>query len=1534
MTFQDGKKTIPIGEGVLTRASQAFSPETGQGVRDNVPRVQTDRIPFNTWTPQVYFTFPGTETRMEYDTTTNNLLLRQIAFEAAFPEFTKIVLGTSFQGRQILGYRLGPVTGKHFVVTCAVHGNEIDGVNGAFKAMELLAREARFGPFRSEWTIFFVPAMNPDGWKLGTRNLANLGPNGLTVNLNRNWDWFWDEYVETDFESKGSAPESEAETQALLNYFRTGNGGGPVNFGFFMDIHANQGTGARYQSRDRIFRGITNASYSGAVIPTDRLTWHLDWYIRQTMQVLTRERALNFGGPDLFIRYLRSRFRPHMHAYFSSQGLYSMAIEELKVDSANGFETFASAANYRLDYILTAAALSTSSFWQFEDGVLLEKGGTNLLSNAEWEQWQPEDERPGFWSTRRGAFTRLQNIPGQLEQPEDKRFYNDSGEAVEFQSDIDVTLGTPAENTAAAAADVGEVGFLAGADYFQFILDDSDAAGTLLTLSTHPKTYGAQLANAGARLVDIFGGGDNTGFPVGSGSITNITRIDTLLGTELGVGNLNTARHFHAVADNFTGSPGTPSSRLAFIFGGLDAAASRLASIETWDPNTTTATPIGAVLPQAISHAAAVYFPTTNKVYIIGGRNNSGVVDTIYEYDVSGASISTPAVVLPKPLAGVAAAYVPFRDSIYIFGGEESSGVMSSEVYRFDPQAGTIVQEDVRQNLGDQEGVEAPGDEAGPWIIDIGRWAGVTLLEQTTDSIGAVYLPGGRLNNGAGAVLDTVYRYEPDDDIIGLPRESDFGYVTFGGSGGATRVVDRGLQTDQFDDFSTGLDESTIWDDPDSVWEENSGLIEPLETTGAPGGFLKLQTSPLFRHERVTLDIKESATPTPRFGVVLRGTFTGGTLDDGYHLRYIEVGGAKDWFIDQVVSGTPTVIATKDVAAISAEQIITTVRELIFRVEDDNPVHIILTLNGTTIFDIFDLTEARITQVGQMAIDGESTVTNFPQVDNVRVESAGWREGRFSGSVSVRAAAGNIAGYLRQNIQPTDDSSSGSPLGSPGGDSDDLTTRRVRNYYTIPPAAWWQQYRLRVDMAESALNRKEDGFRYYLRLYKHLQTLRFDGPCVTEGLLGRSFIHPNNPSADEDIRWAGAVNLNALQIQFRWLPNFGCVDVPDIDLELARFEIDASNFLSLKVLAGDPTQREYNQHDIHGPHEPTLRLSKTRLGSEVASVDLVTYWGYDLREPSLERLDDVLLLTIQHNTVGLSLRVDKYGGFGEKRTADDLTAFAGNGLGDIVYNGSGYYGPPVVVDENADREVGGVQRRVKSSRPDLARRLFVQERNMVAAGERDTTNGQRVNDQPFLLEEDFARADDPNLGSNWDIIRQTGNGFNIVSNKASCTDIGFERWDAAPRHRDYTVEADVAVAANADLVGVIGRYPNEFFNSDFASTPTVGGGIGMELVQLTPSTAELRLVAWWLDARGLTYDTTALSAYTAGVEYRMRLTLNGSTITGTIAEIGTGTVLATVNGISTLFMKPGRIVIYGEAPTSPVTISRIIAIPSFVTDLT
>ena len=138
-------------------------------------------------------------------------------------------------------------------------------------------------------------------------------------------------------------------------------------FGFLADFHANQGVGARYQSRDRIWRGVAQAPGSGpGPLPANNTAVFLDVYVWRHLLALSRLRAeTTNSGPDYFVRYFRSRFRPHLHSYFSSQNVPSVALEEVKVDFANGNETFQTAANFRVDYLVTIAALLSELTWLY-----------------------------------------------------------------------------------------------------------------------------------------------------------------------------------------------------------------------------------------------------------------------------------------------------------------------------------------------------------------------------------------------------------------------------------------------------------------------------------------------------------------------------------------------------------------------------------------------------------------------------------------------------------------------------------------------------------------------------------------------------------------------------------------------------------------------------------------------------------------------------------------------------------------------------------------------------------------------------------------------------------------------------------------------------------------------------------------------------------------------------------------------------------------------------------------------------------------
>jgi hypothetical protein len=1192
--------------------------------------------------------------------------------------------------------------------------------------------------------------------------------------------------------------------------------------------------------------------------------------------------------------------------------------------------------------------------------------------------------------------------------------------------------------------------------------------------------------------------------------VAAVTRLTTDTGSESEVnltGTLNTARMFHGTADNFLDAPSTPASRLAWVFGGYNVGGTRITSVEEWDPNAAagqgTSTTQTAALPIALADCAAVHDPVSNKVFIFGGSTGAAAaVDTIYVWDVAGDSMSTHAATIPVALKHIAASYVPFNNRIYLFGGEDASGDMQEEVYVFNPAdatTGAIVQEDTQQNLGHDEDLEVPGGESGPWVTPIGRWSATTLLEDVSDTVGAPYMSGGRLTNSVGALLNTVYRYDPPDMTIGLPRESDFGYFRFSvssvdrqyaykfdvtkdlagdffrrnddidfSSGAIDNdvmeyVADtgaRGLRLDSTDiegqtDIRPGdtfagprgsgtvdavpidnfpvLDEVNQWEDPNAVW-----AVGTNDAVSSGAGPLILRLLPDFMNQKVSVDVVEDGANV--FGLVCRGTYSGAALTDGYRVIYDET--ATEWRIERVyqttfqasvasgnsetydldainagastsidiavdgggaetitfastdplildytavtalevaavintqivaaatatiaggivtissdtvgptsgididagapndaniafgfptsaVAVSPEILGTLDVGADAARQFSASARTLLVRVEDSDPVHIVVEFNSLSILDVFDLSEHRITATGKIAAEG-----NGQTISVFFMKTAGWREGAYSSSVAVSSVDGTTSGYTRQVSQTKDDSATEHPIGSLVGDNDDFNLRFLRNYYTLPPTAYFQYYRNRVDMTEGSLTHKEDGFRYYIRTYKHDQSHYVSGPCTVEGLFPHSFIHPETVAEDETFTYADAVNLNSFRLEFKWEPTFGHPDVQGTELELMRLEIDASNYIRLIIAAQDRDEREYNLSDIHGGHDPQFTLEKWRGGSLVDSVSVVCYYGYDNRETSMEIMSDTLVFTLDHMTGSggyLALEIDKYKTRGRKTSTADLVAYPGNSVGDLIYNGIGWYGPPRIIVQDQSPRTNN--RKLPVFRTNLHQRRRAFDAPAITVGDRDPTTGQRVQDNPYDLPEDFTRADSGHLGSDWDQIqidndgRNSGGGFDIVSNKAQAYGTQFERWDSLPGHRDYRFRANVKVQADADLVGLFARYPNEFF--------AFGGeicGYGVELVQVGTTSANVRLVAWWLSNRTV-LSTSPLSAYTQGTEYRLRISCDGSTLTGEVFALGDlDTPIGTTVTTSTLFQRAGRLGIYCEAPTNFVTIDDVAAVPLF-----
>lgn len=399
---------IGFESAAMSRSTVAWSPDNGKCFQPNDPRICRDRVPILSVRPRIYHTFDVTEGFMDYTSGAPGRGStwcvgpggRLEAFELSFPEFVRETYGQSTLGKDLYAYRLvksgwvgDPLATKHFIVVNVCHGNEVDGINGAFKAMEILVRHGDFAAFRAEWSILFIPFLNPDGWEVWDRSLQVVGPNGSNVNLNRQADWFWSDYVEEGDESKGSAPWSENEGAALVA-LHNGIVAAGGSWGVYLDMHATEGGGgARYYTRDRLMQHVTGPRGTVGEIPTSDLNVFIDYYIWRTSNAFAVKRVADEGGPDLHMRLYRSRYSPKLHSYFSSLGVFSTVAEEAKVSSAPaGTVSYKSACNFRLDHILASALCCTAANWSYEDAVLVEPGTTNIMSNSSFTQWQGDAE--------------------------------------------------------------------------------------------------------------------------------------------------------------------------------------------------------------------------------------------------------------------------------------------------------------------------------------------------------------------------------------------------------------------------------------------------------------------------------------------------------------------------------------------------------------------------------------------------------------------------------------------------------------------------------------------------------------------------------------------------------------------------------------------------------------------------------------------------------------------------------------------------------------------------------------------------------------------------------------------------------------------------------------------------------------------------------------------------------------------------------------------------------------------------------------
>ena len=109
----------------------------------------------------------------------------------------------------------------------------------------------------------------------------------------------------------------------------------------------------------------------------------------------------------------------------------------------------------------------------------------------------------------------------------------------------------------------------------------------------------------------------------------------------------------------------------AYLFGGV-VAGFRSDGIFAIDPELSdgdTLLTAVAQLPEAISDAASVYHPLTEKVYVLGGQTAVGLTDAISVFDPRSETVQAIGQTLPSRRAAAAAVVSSATGSMYLFGG-------------------------------------------------------------------------------------------------------------------------------------------------------------------------------------------------------------------------------------------------------------------------------------------------------------------------------------------------------------------------------------------------------------------------------------------------------------------------------------------------------------------------------------------------------------------------------------------------------------------------------------------------------------------------------------------------------------------------------------------------------------------------------------------------------------------------------------------------------------------------------------------------
>lgn len=232
--------------------------------------------------------------------------------------------------------------------------------------------------------------------------------------------------------------------------------------------------------------------------------------------------------------------------------------------------------------------------------------------------------------------------------------------------------------------------------------------------------------------------------------------------------------------------------------------------------------------PVWFAGAQAVYYPPNGRIYIFGGMDYNGLLDTIFEFSPQNGTIRTMSAKLPEKTTGLSGAYFAGTGKIYLFGGSTANGVRNW-ILEYNQQTDSVV----RMNA----------------VLPAPIANSAAIVSSPTTGQQRIYIIGGKNENGLAQSSITEYNPRVEDNSLAaivakrsktVPRAYHAAYlkkpanpreiVIYGGQDENGLVANK----EEFDPISDYISNRMILDNAASGQEHRSqmGFTEKGAMTG------------------------------------------------------------------------------------------------------------------------------------------------------------------------------------------------------------------------------------------------------------------------------------------------------------------------------------------------------------------------------------------------------------------------------------------------------------------------------------------------------------------------------------------------------------------------------------------------------------------------------------------------------------------------------------------------------------------------------